>query len=300
MKTFLEVIESGDVLLCDGAMGTELQCRGMSVGACPEEYNLTHPHIVQGIYKDYFEAGSDIVETNTFGANRSRLALHRLENRLVELCTKSVQLAREVCPDGRYVAGSMGPTGDIMEPFGPRTIQQAYDIFAEQAEALAEGGVDVIIVETMMAADEAAISIKAAKKKTGLPVAATMTFEPGKAGLRTVWGVNVQTAVQKLTDAGADIIGANCGRGFEDMIAIVQEMLPIKTLPIIAQPNAGIPKWVAGMSVYDETPEVIQPNVEQLLSLGVNILGGCCGTNPEHIKTMRKMVDWTNQSQKNS
>lgn len=296
MKTFPEAIESGNILLGDGAVGTELQHRGMPTGVCPEEYNLTHPHIVQGIYRDYFEAGSDIIETNTFGANRSRLALHQLENRVVELCKRSVQLAREVCPEGRYVAGSMGPTGDIMEPLGPRTIQQTYDIFSEQAEALAEGGIDVIFVETMMAVEEAEIAIKAAKERTALFVAATMTFQLGEAGLRTVWGVDVKTAVQRMTDAGADIIGANCGCGFEDMITVVKEMLPITKPPIIAQPNAGIPKWVDGESIYDETPEAVQPKVERLLRLGVNILGGCCGTTPKHIKAMRKKVDLTNQS----
>jgi len=290
-RDFLKTLQSGTILLCDGAMGTELQKRGMPTGVSPEEYNVSHPDLVQGIYADYYNAGSDIVETNTFGGNRSRLALHSFENRVGEFCRKSAELAREVCPEGRFVAGSIGPTGDILEPLGTRTIQEAYDFFAEQAEALAEGGADVIFVETMMAAEEAEIAIKAVKEKTVLPVVSTMTFELGKAGLRTMWGVDVPTAVQRLTDAGADVIGSNCGKGFEEMIAIVKEMRPLTAKPIIAQPNAGIPEWEEGKSVYKETPEMVKPMAEALLQQGVNILGGCCGTGPEHIRMMRKLVD---------
>lgn len=289
-ENFLEKLASS-ILLSDGAMGTELQKRGMPTGVCPEEYNITHPEIVQGIYRDYYAAGSDIVETNTFGANLSRLTLHNFEHRVAEFCQASVQLARAVCPAGKFVAGSMGPTGDLIEPLGPRTVQEVYDIFAEQAVALAEGGVDVIFVETMMAAEEAEIAVRAVKEKANLPVVATMTFELGKAGLRTMWGVDVATAVRRLTAAGADVIGANCGRGFDDMIAIIQEMRPLTRQPIIAQSNAGIPEWVDGVSVYKETPEVIQPKAEKLLQLGVNILGGCCGTGPEHIRKMRELME---------
>jgi 5-methyltetrahydrofolate--homocysteine methyltransferase len=288
---FLKTLQSGTVLVCDGGMGTELQKRGMPTGICPEEYNISHPDLVQGIYRDYYKAGSDIVETNTFGGNRSRLAMHDFEERVSEFCRKSADLAKEVCPQEKFVAGSMGPTGDIIEPLGPRTIQEAYDFFAEQAEALAEGGVDMIFVETMMAAEEAEIAIKAVKEKTNLPVVSTMTFELGQSGLRTMWGVDVPAAVQRLTDAGADVIGANCGKGFEEMIAIVKEMRPLSAKPIIAQPNAGIPEWVDGKSVYIETPEMIKPKAEALLKQGVNILGGCCGTAPEHIEMMRNLVD---------
>jgi 5-methyltetrahydrofolate--homocysteine methyltransferase len=287
----LKLLDSNTILLCDGAMGTELQKRGMPTGVCPEEYNITHPDLVQGIYSDYFEAGSDIVETNTFGGNRLRLAMHNFEDRVAEFCRKSAELAKEVCPNGKFVAGSIGPTGEIIEPLGTRTVQEVYDIFAEQAEALAEGGADVIFVETMMAPEEAEIGIKAAKEKTGLPVVSTMTFELGKSGLRTMWGVDVPTAAKRLTNAGADVIGANCGKGFEEMIQIVKEMRPLTTKPIIAQSNAGIPDLVEGIPVYKETPENIRPKTKTLLEQGINILGGCCGTGPEHIRMMRELVD---------
>lgn len=287
----LEKLESSDILLGDGAMGTELQKRGLPSGGCPEEYNVSHPEIVRGIYLDYYHAGSDIIETNSFGGNRSRLKMHDFESRVNELNRKAAELAREVCPEGKFVGGSMGPTGAVIEPLGELSEQEAFDMFAEQAEALAEGGVDVIYVETMMAAEEAELAIKAVKEKTNLPVIATMTFELGKFGLRTMWGVDVATAAQRLTDAGADIIGANCGRGFEEMIAIVKEMQPLTTKPIIAQSNAGIPDLVNGVSVYKETLKTIEPKAKELLKLGVNILGGCCGTGPEYIKMMRRLVD---------
>ena len=293
--TFLESLASKRVLLSDGAMGTELQIRGMPTGVCPEEFNISHPEIIQAIYKDYYDAGSDIVETNSFGCNRSRLTLHSFEGRVREFAKRSASLAREVCPSGKFVGGSMGPTGDIIEPLGERTIREAYDIFAEQAEALAEGGVDVFYIETMMAAEESEIAIKAVKEKTNLPVIATMTFELGKSGLRTMWGVDVKGAVRRLTDAGADVVGANCGRGFEEMISIIGEMRPLTSRPVIAQANAGIPDWVDGLSVYRETPDIIGPKAQTLLDLGVNILGGCCGTGPAHIRKMRALVDECNK-----
>ncbi len=292
----LSLLSSGRVLLSDGAMGTELQKRGLPTGGCPELFNVTHPEIVQAIHRDYFNAGSDLVETNSFGGNRSRLAMHGLQDRVRELCKAAAMNARTVCPPGKFVAGSIGPTGDLLEPLGDRTLDDTYAIFAEQAEALAEGGVDLVFVETMMAVEEAEIAVRAAKERTGLPVAATMTFEKGNAGLRTMWGVDTATAIQRLTDAGADVLGANCGKGFEEMIEIVAEMRPLTDRPIAAQANAGLPEWVDGIAVYVQTPEIIAPMAEQLLRLGVNILGGCCGTGPSHIAAMHKLVIAKNRS----
>ena len=291
MNKFLELLNSGTILLSDGAMGTELQKRGLPSGACPEEYNVSHPEIIRSIHKDYFDAGADIVETNTFGANRARLKLHGYEDRVYEFCVAAASLAKSVCPAGKFVAGSVGPTGELLEPLGTLSEEDAYKIFAEQVKALEEGGADVIFVETMMAAEEAVIAVRAAKDNTSLPVVGSMTFELGKAGLRTMWGIDIKTAVEKYTGAGADVIGANCGKGFDEMVAIVKEMRPFTGKPIIAQSNAGIPEWTHGMSVYTETPEVIAPKAEEILNSGVNILGGCCGTGPAHIKKMREILD---------
>ncbi len=291
MNKFLETLNSGKVLLCDGAMGTELQKRGLPSGACPEEYNISHPEIIKEIHKDYYNAGSDIVETNTFGANRARLKLHGYEERVKEFCLAAAKIARSVCPNGKFVAGSVGPTGELLEPLGELPEEEAYRIFTEQVKALEEGGVDVIYIETMMSAEEAVIAARAAKENTSLPVVGSMTFELGKAGLRTMWGIDIKTAVEKYTEAGADVIGANCGKGFDEMTAIVKEMRPLTKKPIIAQSNAGIPEWIHGMSVYTETPEVMAPKAEEILNSGVNILGGCCGTDPTHIKRMREILD---------
>ncbi len=289
--TFLESLSSGRLLVSDGAMGTELQKRNLPSGACPEEFNVSHPDEVRSIYAGYYAAGSDLVETNSFGGHRSRLAMHGFEHRVAEFGRKAAELACAVRPAGKFVAGSMGPTGDILEPLGPRTADEAYDIFAELALALAEGGVDVFFVETMMALEEAEVAVRAAKEKTGLPVVSTMTFEKGKAGLRTMWGVDIASAVQRLTDAGADALGANCGKGFDEMIEIVHEMRPLTSLPIVAQANAGIPEWDDGRSVYRETPDVMAPKAQRIVDAGVNIIGGCCGTGPSHIHKIRELVD---------
>lgn len=297
-KNILTKPHSGIILLSDGAMGTELQKRGMKTGVCPEELNFVSPEVIQAIHKDYYDAGSDIVETNSFGSNRIRLSLHQMEDRAYDFAKRAARLAREVCPEGKFVAGSIGPTGEILEPLGPLNLQDAYDAFAEEAEALAEGGVDVIFVETMMSIEEAETAVKAAKEKTGLPVSASMTFEIGASGPKTMWGVDVKTSIERLTSAGADIIGSNCGRGFDEMIQVIKEMRPLTTLPILAQANAGIPEWIDGLSVYKETPEVISPKAGELLKLGINVIGGCCGTGPRHIKEIRKLVDIFNDNRK--
>jgi 5-methyltetrahydrofolate--homocysteine methyltransferase len=291
MNSFLSALSSNKILLCDGAMGTELQRRGLKVGDCLEEYNLTRSDIIQAIHKDYFDAGSDIVETNTFGANRLRLKFYGLEDKVGEINSAAVNNAKKVCPKNKFVAGSIGPLGELLEPLGDITENFAYEVFAEQAKILEDAGAHVLFIETMMAIEEAVIAVKAAKENTSLPIAASMTFELGKTGLKTPWGVDVQTAVRELTNAGAHIIGANCGKGFDEMIQVIIEIRRLTSKPILAQSNAGIPELRDGNLHYIETPEMIAPKVFELLKSGVNILGGCCGTNPSHIKKMRGVLD---------
>lgn len=282
------------VLLGDGAMGTQLQERGLSSGQCLEEFNTTQPEIVQGIYKDYFDAGSDIIETNSFGGNRSRLALHGMEDRVYEFNRRAAELAVQVRPEGKFVAGSVGPTGEVLQPLGTLSEQEAYDGFAEQISALADGGVDAIFIETMMALEEIAIAIRAAKDLTSLPVSATMTFEIGKAGPRTAWGVSPEDMVSQLADSGVDIIGANCGQGFEEMAQIVDIIGRRTDKFVLAQANAGMPVMKNGKSTYNESPESMESKAMRILESGVNIIGGCCGTGPEHIKALRNLVDEIN------
>ena len=284
------LLTSGRVLLSDGAMGTELQKRGMTAGTCPELLNVEQPEMVQAVYSDYYDAGSDIVETNTFGGNRFRLKHFGYEGRAAEFCKQAAQLAKEVCPPGRFVAGSIGPSGEILEPLGLMSAQEAYEAFAEQAAALAEGGADVVFVETMMDVEEAVIAVKAAKENTGLPVSATMTFDLTDSGPRTSYGVDPATAVQRLSEAGADILGANCGNGMEVILAVMQAMRPLTDKPLLAQPNAGIPEVMDNLLVYHETPETMEDKYRQLINLGVNVIGGCCGTNAGYIRMLRRLI----------
>ncbi len=293
MSEILKRIENGEVLLADGAMGTELIKRGLPSGACSEEYNLTHPDIIQSIYTDYFKAGSDIVETNTFGANYARLVMHNLENKVSELNIKAAQLACSVRPDGKYVAGSIGPTGETLEPMGTLSTETAYAYFKEQSTALAEGGVDIIFVETMMAVEEAELAVRAAAENTTLPVAATMTFDKSPAGLFTSFGVTPDLLAERLSEAGAHILGVNCGNGVEIVIEVVKELNTITDLPILAQPNAGLPEIIDGKLIYSETAESMVVSLKELFNYNVGILGGCCGTGPDYIREMRKLIDRT-------
>jgi 5-methyltetrahydrofolate--homocysteine methyltransferase len=304
-STFLQRLQAGEILVCDGAMGTELQKRGIPTGGCSEEYNVTHPEIIREVYADYYRAGSDVIETNTFGCNRYRLHMHNLEHRLEELCRHAVALAREAQEIARtngdertlYITGSVGPTGAMLEPVGDALEADVTAAFAEQIGILAAAGVDAIQVETMMAIDEAVLAVRAAKEHASVPVIATMTFEQHGDEFNTMWGVSVDDAVRALTEAGADILGANCGNGFDEMIGIIGRMRPLTNKPIIAKANAGMPVMTDGVALYRETPDLMRPKAEQLVALGVNIIGGCCGTGPGHIRAIRSIVSARNKNQ---
>ena len=287
--SFLDRLAAGEILLCDGGMGTSLQQLAGKVD-CPERLNLERPDVVATAHKGFYEAGSDLVETNTFGGTRSRLAMHGLSEQTAGISRTAAEIARSVCPEGCFVVGSIGPTGEMLEPFGEAEPETLYDMFAEQADALASGGVDAIVVETMMDAEEARLAVTAAKQVTTLPVIATMTFAVGPAGVRTRWGVDPETAVRVLEDAGADVIGSNCGDGFDEMIQAIEQLKLYASRPLIAQANAGVPEMVDGELVYHDTPEQIRPKAALLLDLGLGILGGCCGTGPAHIRTMRELI----------
>ena len=291
MSEIIKRLQNGEILLSDGAMGTELQKHGLPSGHCPEEYNFSHPQIIRSIYSDYYEAGSQIVETNSFGGNRIRLAAYNMQERTTEFCRRSAELAKEVCPPGCFVAGSIGPSGEMLKPLGNLTPEQAYDIFAEQAEALAEGGADILFVETMMAVEEAESALRAVKEASGLPVAATMTFDKTEAGIRSSWGVDAATAVERLSAAGADLLGANCGNGVEIVVEVISQMRSLTSLPLLAQPNAGLPEIIENRIVYKETPQSMAKKMREILDVGANIIGGCCGTTPDHIRAFKKLLN---------
>ncbi|HLP16253.1 MAG TPA: homocysteine S-methyltransferase family protein [Bacteroidota bacterium] len=298
-SVFLQRLGSGEILVCDGAMGTELQKRGMPGGGCSETYNSTHPETIREIYTEYFKAGSDMIETNTFGCNAYRLRQHSMESRLEEYCAQATVLAREAlaavhpgAAQGAYfISGSIGPTGEMLEPLGEAAEADVYQAFARQVDALVASGVDVLQVETMMAIDEALLAVRAAKQHSTLPVIATMTFEQNGTEFNTMWGVTIEEAVTRLSEAGADVLGANCGNGFDEMIGIIGAMRALTKKPILAKANAGLPEVVDGVAHYRQTPEVIKEKAARLIALGVNIIGGCCGTGPEHIATIRRLVN---------
>lgn len=285
-----ELLTNPRTYLADGAMGTELQKRGMEDGACPELLNLSNPALLRSIHHDYITAGADIIETNTFGANRARLKFHDMQDHVAEIISAAVENAKGL-PGEYLIAGSMGPTGEILEPLGTLAESEAYDIFAEQASAFNKAGVDIIFIETMMAPEEVVAAIRAVKENSKLPVAAMMTFERGNAGIRTMWGNTVADVAFLLEQHGADIIGSNCGRGFDEMTGVVSEYKAASGLPIIAMANAGLPVWEDGKSVYKDTPEKLSGYISEILRSGVKILGGCCGTGPEHTAEMRRILN---------
>jgi 5-methyltetrahydrofolate--homocysteine methyltransferase len=285
-----------EVLVFDGAMGTMLFAAGLLPGSCPELWNAERPEVLQGVHRAYLDAGSDLIETNTFGGTRLKLKAYGLEARCRELNEKAARLARAACPADRYVAGSIGPTGhlpDTFEPLGDTPAELFYESFREQALALAEGGVDLFAIETMMIPDEAVLAVKAAKEATGLPVMCSMTFQFNQAkGIdRTMWGTSPADAAEQLVAAGADLVGCNCGDGGPGRVpAILGAMRDAVTVPLLAYPNAGIPKVVGDKTVYDLAPEAMAATFPAILDAGARIVGACCGSTPAHIKAIAQCV----------
>jgi 5-methyltetrahydrofolate--homocysteine methyltransferase len=291
VRRLLDELKAGRVLLCDGAMGTQLHRMGMGPGECAESWNLSRPGDVQAIGAEYIVAGSDIIETNTLGASRPRLAHYGMADQVVEINRESARLARGAAGDDHYVFASIGPTGELMEPLGSKSEAEIVAIFAEQMKALAEGGADALCIETQIALDEAAAAVKAAKDNTELPVIVSLTFKEMKAGqFRTVMGVSPDRMVEKLVFAGADVLGSNCGQGPAKMLELCRKLRWLTDLPLMIQPNAGLPVVEDKQTVFKATPEEMADTARQLRDAGASIIGGCCGTTPAHIEAMRKSL----------
>jgi 5-methyltetrahydrofolate--homocysteine methyltransferase len=292
MISLMERIARGDVLVSDGAMGTFLHAKGLAPGECPESWCVSHPDVVRGIAEAYIAAGSDIVETNSFGGSRYKLKGYGLADRVREFNRAAAVLARQAISGRGYVAASVGPTGHIVEDEGGDvTPDQLHEAFKEQVIALAEGGADAICVETMSSIAEAQAAIRAAKENTALPVICTFTFEAGAKGFRTMMGVKPDRAAREAVVAGADVVGANCGNGIANMIEITKQMrAALPTTPILIHANAGAPVVENGKTVFKETPEYMASRVRELIEAGANIVGGCCGANPSHIVAIAAVV----------
>ncbi|HWQ55772.1 MAG TPA: homocysteine S-methyltransferase family protein [Bryobacteraceae bacterium] len=292
MKSFLERLKQGEVLISDGAMGTFLFAKGLGAGECPESWCVSHPEVVRGIAAAYVAAGSDIVETNSFGGNGLKLALCGLGDKVHEFNRAAAALAKEAIGDKGYVAASVGPTGHIAEEEGGDvTTAQLYDAFAAQVTALAEGGSDAICVETMASLQEALAAVKAARENSPLPVICTFTFEAGLKGFRTMMGVRPDRAAREAAAAGAHLVGANCGNGIANMIEITRQMRAAEPgVPILIHANAGAPVVQDGKTTFQETPAYMASRVRELVEAGANIIGGCCGTTPEHISEIAKVA----------
>jgi 5-methyltetrahydrofolate--homocysteine methyltransferase len=293
-----EIVErarGGERLVFDGGYGTALFAAGLANGACPELWNDTRAEVVRDIHEGYFDAGSDFVETNTFGGSRLKLNEYQIGDRTRELNAKGARLARSVCPAGGYVAGSIGPTSRLpveYEPLGDTSDDEYFATFKEQAEALAEGGVDIFAVETMMFPQEAVAAIRACKAATDLPVMATMFFqyEDLHDRDRTMWGESPADVARSLLGAGADIVGMNCGRGPDRAIVIIREMRAVTDAPLIAYPNAGLPITNGGQTTYELGPEAMAKDYPALLEAGCDVVGACCGSGPEHIRLIAEVV----------
>ena len=286
----LDRLAAGETLIFDGATGTYLQNNGLEPGGSPELMNASDPDTIQGMAKHYFDAGSDIVLTNTFGGNKFMLKRYGAEERLFELNRSAAELARAAAPEGKYISGSIGPTGEFIEPLGTATEDDLYDTFAEMSKAFEAGGADAVMIETQLAIEEAAIAVRAAKENTGLVVMATMVFDKGPRGYFTMMGVTPEQAVEGLEEAGADIVGTNCGNGIEKMVEIATRMRAVTDKYLVVQSNAGLPVIRNGETCYLETPEFMAEHYSKLADLPINILGGCCGTTADHISALVEAV----------
>jgi 5-methyltetrahydrofolate--homocysteine methyltransferase len=289
--TFIEALNQRAPLVADGATGTMLQAAGLSVGEAPERWTLEKPQPIADIARRYAEAGSDIVYTNTFGGNRVRLKLIGLESKLEEVNRRAVQITREAvsaCGRQVFVAASVGPTGEMLEPYGDLSPDVARAVFAEQAAVLQAASVDVIVCESFQDLGELLLCLEAVKSVAKVPVVASMTFE--QAG-RTMMGVTPEDAVAKLSDAGAVVVGVNCSVGPDEVERAIAAMH--KTRPaarLLAKANAGLPQMIGGKTVYSVTPERMAVFALRVKDLGAAIIGGCCGTTPDHIAAIAKAL----------
>ncbi len=289
MRNLKKELSLGRTLISDGAWGTFLQQKGLAPGECPELWNLTRPNDVFDIAHSYVLAGADMVETNSFGANSYKLAPFGLQSKVYEINKAAAEISRKAAGNSKYVLGSIGPTGKMIIT-GDVTYDDLYAVFAEQAAALYEGGADAIVIETMSDIEETRAAVHACKDKTKAVIIVTMTFEKtAEDTYHTMMGVTPAEMTAEMVKAEADVIGANCGNGIINMIGIVKEIRKVDSvIPVLIHANAGAPEYRNGVTVFPESPDQMASSVKELIKAGANIIGGCCGTTPDHI---RKIAD---------
>ena len=283
---YLDRVRRG-LVLYDGAMGTMLFARGLVDGESPEPWNWERPEVVNAIYRAYYDAGSDVVQTNTFGGTPIKLSERDLQERTHEANLLAARAARALCPAGRYVAGNVGPIGKFLQPMGEYTKQEFQDSFEAQVRGLVDGGVDLISIETMYSLDEAVAAVRAAKKVVDLPISVCMTFDKNPRGFYTLMGETVQRAMEVLEAEGADVVGSNCSHGSPVFLDLARLIRDATRLPVIIQPNRGRPTLEGGTVIYKQTAGEFIADMSVIAGLGVNVVGGCCGTEPEFIAGLR-------------
>ena len=291
MQPFLERVRQGPVLIADGAMGSFLMEHGLKPGDSPESFNLARGDLLREIASLYLDAGAEVVQTNTFGGSALKLRAYDLEDRTEEVNRLAVEAVRDAVGDRAYVSGSCGPCGEMLAPYGTATPDDVRGSFERQMGALVEAGVDVLCIETMMSISEARLAIETARNVSpDIPVMATMTFDATPRGFYTMMGNDIASGAQALTEAGADVIGSNCGNGIDNMVAIAREFRALTDMPLLIQSNAGLPEIVDGSAAYRESPEFMAEKARAFLEIGVQIVGGCCGTTPEHTRALRNAL----------
>ena len=295
VRGLLQRLSTGKTLLADGAMGSMLLARGLAAGACPEECNLSRPELLEEIASLYLEAGADLIQTNTFGGSALKLDAYGLRDRTEEVNEAAVVAVRRAVGDRALISGSCGPSGKMLKPYGDVEPEEMLASFLRQSRALVGAGVDAICVETMTDLAEATLAIEAALSAASeagraVPVMATMTFDQTPRGYFTIMGVDIAAAAAGLAKAGAAVVGSNCGSGIEKMIEIARGFRKHTELPLIIQSNAGMPEVRGDEVIYTETPQFFAEKAQELLRIGVSILGGCCGTTPDHVRALRKLL----------
>lgn len=290
MNRFLEQLQSGKTLVADGATGTNLHRMGLQPGIAPEDLVLDQPDLILKLESAFVAAGSDILLTCTFGGTRLRMKDSKYIQRAGEVNTRAVELARKAASirDEILVAGSIGPTGLLMKPYGPLTMDEACAAFTEQVRALVAGGVDLLVIETMFSIDEADAAFKAVRTVTDLPIVVSFSYDRGA---RTMMGVKPADMIKHYKELGAVLVGANCGTSLENMEKVVQEYAVAEPgFPLWIKPNAGLPRLVDGNTVFDVTPEQMGEYARKYIALGGRVVGGCCGNTPEHIAAIARSV----------